>query len=137
MKIEIIRKEFTEHCTIGDLLIDGEFFCFTLEDVVREGVKIPGETAIPYGTYQVITNHSNRFKRVMPLIINVQNFEGVRIHSGNTDKQTEGCILVGYKKVENYISQSKKAFDDFFPKLQAGLENGRVELIISGQVIGA
>jgi len=132
MKLELIRKEFTDHSTIGDLLIDGQFFCYTLEDKVR-AVKIPKQTAIPYGTYEVITNYSNRFKRVMPLILNVTGFEGVRIHSGNTDKDTEGCPLVGFKKGIDSIGQSKLAFTAFFQRLQAGLKEGKVQIEIKNE----
>lgn len=127
MKLELIRKEFTEVSTIGDLMIDGEFLCYTLEDVVRE-VKIPGQTAIPYGSYNVITNYSNRFKRLMPLLENVPSFSGVRIHAGNTDKNTDGCLLLGYTKKQDFIGRSQKAFNDFFYKLQVGLEIGKVRL---------
>ena len=130
MKLEVVRKNFTEHSTIGDLLIDGIFFSFTLEDTVRE-VKIPKETAIPYGTYQVITNHSDRFGKIMPLILNVEGFKGVRIHNGSYAGDTEGCILIGYKKAENMIYESKKAFKDFMPILQNGLEAGMVTITIS------
>jgi len=142
MKLELIRKEFTEYSTIGDLLIDGEHFCYTLEDKDRQRQtdgsiikwehynKVYGQTAIPYGSYEVITNYSNRFKRVMPLILNVPSFSGVRIHSGNTDKDTEGCPLVGFKKGVDSISQSKLAFTAFFQKLTKGLKEGKVQIEI-------
>ena len=136
MIVELIRKEFTEHSTIGDLIIDGEYFCFTLEDVVRDA-KIQKETAIPYGKYEVITNYSNRFKRVMPLLLNVPNFEGVRIHNGNTDADTEGCVLIGYTKSVDFIGNSRSAFNSFFNRLKSGLNKGKVFLTISGQIIGA
>jgi hypothetical protein len=130
MKIEIVRKEFTKFSTIGELFIDDEFFCYTLEDVVRE-VKIPRETAIPYGHYEVITNYSVRFKRVMPLILNVPGYSGVRIHSGNTSANTEGCPLVGFTKDIDFVGQSKKAFSVFMKRLHAGLTEGRVYLTIT------
>ena len=129
MKLVLIRTEFTEASTIGDLLIDNEYFCHTLEDVVRE-VKIPGQTAIPCGAYEVITNYSNRFKMVMPLLLNVPGFEGVRIHSGNTDKDTEGCILLGFTKQKDFVGQSKLAFTAFFQRLQKGLKEGKARIEI-------
>lgn len=89
MLITVKRLYKTELSTIGELLIDGVFECFTLEDKERD-VKIKSETAIPKGTYKVIINQSNRFKRLLPLLLNVPNFEGVRIHSGNTNHNTEG-----------------------------------------------
>jgi len=88
-----------------------------LEDTERK-VKIKGETAIPKGTYKVIINESNRFKRLLPLLIDVPDFEGVRIHSGNSNHDTEGCILVGQTRNKNYIGQSRKAFDKLFKKMQ-------------------
>jgi hypothetical protein len=118
MVITVKRLYRTENSTIGELLIDGIFECFTLEDKERP-VKIKGETAIPKGTYKVIINESNRFKRLLPLLIDVPNFEGVRIHSGNSNHDTEGCILVGQTRNKNYIGQSRKAFDKLFKKMQA------------------
>ena len=118
MQITVKRLYKTDTSTIGELLIDGVFECFTLEDIERP-VKIKSETAIPRGTYKVIINQSNRFKRLLPLLIDVPGFEGVRIHSGNTNHDTEGCILVGQTRNKNYIGQSRKAFDKLFKKMQA------------------
>ena len=117
MKITVKRMHRTDISTIGELYIDGVFECYTLEDIERE-VKIKSETAIPKGTYKVIINQSNRFKRLLPLLLNVPNFEGVRIHSGNTNHDTEGCILVGQTRSKNFIGQSRKAFDKLFKKMQ-------------------
>ena len=117
MKIAIKRLHKTENSTIGELTIDGKFECYTLEDKERD-VKIKGETAIPTGTYKVIINQSNRFKRLLPLLINVPNFEGVRIHAGNSNHDTEGCILVGMNRSVDYITKSRKAFDSLFAKMQ-------------------
>jgi len=118
MKITVKRIHRTNISTIGELYIDGVFECYTLEDIERE-VKIKSETAISKGTYKVIINQSNRFKRLLPLLLNVPNFEGVRIHSGNTNHDTEGCILVGQTRGKNFIGQSRKAFDKLFKKMQA------------------
>ena len=144
MNLKLIRKDHTNNSAIGDLQIDGEFFCYTLEDKDRQiqvdgsiipwtsGLKVYGETAIPYGVYEVITNYSNRFQKVMPLLLDVPGFEGVRIHSGNTAANTEGCILVGEKsKIENFIGKSRETFNRLFPKLKAGLEAGKVFITIS------
>lgn len=118
MQITVKRLYKTDISTIGELLIDGVFECFTLEDAERK-VKIKAETAIPKGSYKVIINESNRFKRLLPLLLNVPDFEGVRIHSGNSNHDTEGCILVGQTRNKNYIGQSRKAFDKLFKKMQA------------------
>jgi hypothetical protein len=118
MQITVKRLHKTDTSTIGELSIDGLFECYTLEDVERP-VKIKNETAIPKGTYKVIINQSNRFKRLLPLLIDVPGFEGVRIHSGNSNHDTEGCILVGQSRNKNYIGQSRKAFEKLFKKMQA------------------
>ena len=121
MKIQIKRLHKTENSTIGEMTIDGKWECYTLEDVERD-VKIKSETAIPKGTYKVIINQSNRFKKLLPLLLNVSNFEGVRIHPGNTNHDTEGCILVGRTKSKDFIGQSRKAFESLFAKMKLAKE---------------
>ena len=125
MNIVLIRDQFTDKSTIGKLYIDNLFYCHTLEDVVRDE-KIKHETAIPYGKYEVVVNWSNRFKRQMPLLINVPNFEGIRIHSGNTDKDTSGCILLGETRSKDFIGQSRLAYNRFLKDLQTALKTGKV-----------
>jgi hypothetical protein len=122
MEIEVVRKEFTENSTIGDFLIDGDFFCHSLEDRVREpGVKVYGGTAISEGGYDLIIDQSARFRRAMPHILNVPGFEGIRIHAGNTSKDTEGCILLGFTKEHDSVGRSKEAFNKFFDLLHEAL----------------
>ena len=121
MKIEVKRLYKTENSTIGELTVDGKFECYTLEDKERD-VKIKGETAISKGTYKVIINQSNRFKKLLPLLLNVPNFKGVRIHPGNSNHDTEGCILVGQSISKDYISKSRKAFEKLFKKMQLAKE---------------
>jgi len=117
MILELKRKIFTDDSTIGELSIDGEFVCFTLEDKVRD-VKIKAITAIPYGKYEVIINFSNRFQKYMPLLLNVPNYAGVRIHAGNTKHDTEGCILVGSSKSLNFIGGSRVTFASLFTRMK-------------------
>ena len=121
MKIQIKRLHKTENSTIGEMTIDGKFECYTLEDKERD-VKIKSETAIPKGTYKVIINQSNRFKKLMPLLLNVPNFEGVRIHPGNSNHDTEGCILVGQSRSVDYITKSRKAYEILFTKMKLAKE---------------
>lgn len=126
------RNPSTEKSTTGVLFLDGDFFCFTLEDVVRQ-VKIKGETAIPFGTYNVIISHSVRFKRLLPLLCNVPGFDGIRIHPGNTDADTEGCILVGTTLMKDFVGNSRAAFDRLFTKLYAAYRNGEaISITIKG-----
>lgn len=126
MKLEVKRPEQCGPvCTIGRMFVDGDNYCFTLEDVVRpDGVKIFGETAIPEGTYKVIVNYSNRFQKLMPLLVDVPNFQGVRIHPGNTAADTHGCILVGANKTDTTITNSRKVFDPLFDKIKTAFDAG-------------
>lgn len=123
MQITVKREKSSQCSTIGEMIIDGEHACWTLEDVVRD-VKVPRETAIPAGMYEVTVTLSNRFKKPLPLINNVPNFEGVRIHPGNKAEDTEGCILVGLSKSLDFIGSSKIAFDKVFSKIQAAIDKG-------------
>jgi hypothetical protein len=117
MKLELKRLHRTNNSTIGELYVNGVFECYTLEDKERE-VKIKNETAIPKGVYIVGITLSNRFKKMLPILMNVPNFEGIRIHSGNTNHNTEGCILVGTTRSTDFIGNSRKAFDKLFAKLK-------------------
>ena len=120
MNIKVIRKEFTDKSTIGELHINDVFECYTLEDRYRpDGTKVPHETCIPMGTYPVVIDFSNRFQRKMPHILNVPKFDGIRIHSGNKADDTEGCILVGQTKSTDFIGGSRLAFAALFPKMLA------------------
>ena len=119
MLIEVKRFEFKYTHTIGKLYIDGVYECYTLEDVVRNGSKVIGKTAIPTGEYKVIIDASTRFKQDMPHILDVPNFTGVRIHSGKTSAHTEGCILVGTTwSGKDFIGNSRVAFNKLFEKLK-------------------
>jgi len=131
MLLEVRREPSAHGCTLGSLYVDGEFECFTLEDVIREVAlqpvalwKIPGETAIPSGTYRVIVNMSNRFQRLLPLLVDVPGFAGVRIHSGNCAADTEGCILVGRRRGVATILDSRLAFEALFAKIQSAIGRG-------------
>ena len=116
MKID--RVWFSGKSTIGKLFINGEFQCYTLEDPIRNGVKVDGETAIPAGTYEVVINYSPRFKTQLPMLKDVLGFTGIRIHPGNTAKDTEGCILLGETRDVDFIGRRRRAFNEVFKKLQ-------------------
>lgn len=106
MNLHLRRIIYGKTETIGNLYIDGAYFCDTLEDVVRKGPKIRGKTAIPAGEYPVIVTQSPKFKRLMPLVCDVPNFTGIRIHRGNTHEDTAGCILVGKLRGQNTLEDS-------------------------------
>lgn len=115
MKLLVKRIFKGENYTIGHLYIDGKYFSDVLEDPVRllndYEDKVYGKTAIPEGVYQVKLTYSPRFKRVLPEILNVQFFKGIRIHSGNTADDSEGCLLVGENKVKGKVINSKKTLE--------------------------
>lgn len=119
MELTLKRDILADGYTLGLLSVDGKPYCYTVEDKVREGVKIPGKTAIPYGRYKVIVNMSNRFKKLMPLLIDVPGFEGVRIHSGNTAEDTEGCIIVGKIRTEKGVRDSRDVAQQLTELLKA------------------
>jgi hypothetical protein len=129
MRLLLQREPSTKQSTPGKLFIDGQFECHTLEDIVRpRGVKVYGKTAIPAGTYQVVLTMSPRFKRVLPLLLNVPGFEGIRIHPGNKAEDTEGCILVGDAPAPDWLGQSRVAFDRLFAKLRLTTEPVTIEI---------
>ena len=109
MNLLLERQPSALGCTIGRLSSSGVFVAYTLEDVVRHGEKVPGATAIPAGTYCVVQSLSQRFGCVLPEVLNVPGFTGIRIHAGNTAADTEGCVLVGLDKHEDWIGQSRDA----------------------------
>lgn len=109
-EVTVTRKWFSSKSSQGELSINGKFFCYTMEDVVRPtGVKVDAQTAIPYGDYKVKLSMSSRFKRIMPMVYTEddevtlkadgKSFRGIRIHGGNTSENSEGCILVAFKKL--------------------------------------
>lgn len=123
MKLTLERKEYPSY-TAGSLFIDDTWFCYTLEDKVRD-VKVYGETAIPYGTYDVIVTMSARFKKPLPLLLNVPNFTGVRIHSGNTKENTEGCILVGMDNGnDGFLGDSRTAMRKLMSEIELAIKHG-------------
>jgi hypothetical protein len=134
MNLKVVRKVFTEDSTIGELSVDGRFECFTLEDKVRAvgTPKVWGATAIPEGIYEVIINFSEKFQKFLPLLLNVPNFSGIRIHSGNTSRDTTGCILVGQSKASNFVGNSKAAFAPLFAKMQAASKREKIFIQIVG-----
>ena len=117
MKVEVKRTFKGTEYTIGKLYIDGHYLCDTLEDTVRPvGVKISGKTAIPAGTYKVKKTMLPRFKKVLPEILNVPGFSGVRIHAGNTAIDTDGCLLLGLNKKKGQVLESQTTMAFFMAR---------------------
>ncbi len=94
---------------LGKLFVDGKLLGQTLEDTDRHleagGEKIYGETAIPRGRYKVQLSYSQRFKRIMPEVLDVPGFTGIRIHGGNDEEDTHGCPLLGAVRTATGVAQ--------------------------------
>lgn len=129
MDIVVWRKYRKADYTIGRVYLDGKFFCNSLEDTDRGltqymsvgeimNAKIKGRTAIPIGDYKVTRTYSPKYKRLMPLVNNVKGFAGIRIHSGNTHKDTEGCLLLGDNTAKGMVTNSRKRVREFETLLQ-------------------
>lgn len=140
MEILLERNIYTNDSTIGELTF-GDKKVFTLEDKVRDinkdgdlldkgEEKVYGETAIPSGTYQIVITYSNRFKKPLPLLLNVRGFEGIRIHAGNTKANTLGCILLGLGKQTNMITDSRSAMSIFMPWLSKASKKDKIYIKI-------
>ena len=138
MDLKLIRRYRNDKYTIGDLYIDGVWFSNVLEDTDRgltddmseeeiKKIKVYGKTAIPTGRYKVEVTYSPKFKRYLPILLDVKGFSGIRIHSGNTAEDTLGCLLVGFNKVKGQVINSRVTSD----KLTALLRNCKEEISIT------
>lgn len=129
MELLLTRNWKKAEYTIGRFYINDKFFCNSLEDKVREmgkdgNGKIKGITAIPAGRYRVTVTWSPKYKRMMPLLNDVPHFDGIRIHSGNTAKDTDGCILLGNNTKTGMVLQSRETCNAFYKILDAALAKG-------------
>jgi hypothetical protein len=131
MKLELRRRWLSDKSTIGELWIDGEFECFTLEDVYRAPGQafVPGATCIPCGLYDVAITHSPKFGIDMPLVLNVPGRRGIRFHWGNKPEDTDGCVLVGKHRVIDQILESRAAYEAFFQRLMAA--KGPISVLVT------
>lgn len=135
MKLTLDRFFFENDYTGGTLSIDGVYFCDTLEDKSRDinkdgdldeqgEEKVAGETAIPFGTYKVIMSFSKRFQKEMPELLDVTGFEGIRIHAGNTAKDTHGCPLVGIAGDGGTLTRSREFATKLYAIIRNAIKNG-------------
>lgn len=130
MELFLQRNKSEVDRTIGNLYVDGDWECYTLEDPVRDK-KVYGMTAIPPGKYKVLITESAKFKRLLPILVNVPNFAGVRIHAGNHPRDTEGCILVGQALdqrlgIPTTLLQSKKALTKLLIKISRAIDTNQI-----------
>lgn len=143
MRIELVRIAFKSTYTIGKLYVDDTYFCDVLEDVDR-GLdssmseseilekKVKGQTAIPTGHYVINITYSPKYKRMMPLLLNVKGFSGIRIHSGNTSKDTEGCLIVGKNKKVGMVLESRDTYQRLF-KMMEGQKDITIDITRKGE----
>lgn len=127
MKLKLERLYLKPDYTIGKLYIDGKYFCDTLEDQVRNLAnekKIPKQTAIPVGVYEVIVNISPRFRRKLPRLLDVPGFDGILIHRGNTAEDTAGCILAGENRKRGKVVNSTRYEQQLTGILERAQEKG-------------
>lgn len=139
LKLTLYRVYCANKYTIGHLYVNGKYFCDTLEDPCRDlnqngkfdngEHKVYGNTAIPFSTYKVKLTYSPKFNRLLPLVLGVSEFEGIRIHAGNTVKDTEGCILPGENKEKGKVLNSK-FYENKLVELFKQYENvGELEIV--------
>lgn len=138
MDLKLKRIFRGDKYTIGHLYVNGDYYCDVLEDTDRglssdmseeeiKRIKIYGKTAVPKGRYKIEVTYSPKFKRYLPILLNVKGFTGIRIHSGNTHEDTLGCLLVGFNKVKGQVINSRVTSD----KLTALLRNCEEEIHIT------
>lgn len=143
MMIDIHRYKDDGDATLGMMCIDGIPVCYTLEDEGRD-IKIPGETCIPSGQYEIILRKHGGFHNRyaskfdyhegMLELVGVPNFTNILIHIGNYERNTDGCILVGATGgVEAdgtlCVWQSTKAYANIYPKILAALNAGETVML--------
>ena len=141
MEIEILRFSSGKDDTLGVMMIDGRFECFTLEDEHRD-VKVRGETRIPAGEYELgyiayKTPLTRKYKKRFPFfkwhlhVKNVPNFQGIYIHVGNDEDDTDGCILVGNTSISNkygkgFVGNSVDTYTALYDKVSKVLDKGKI-----------
>lgn len=144
MKLKIWRKWPKSGYTIGIIYVSGKRLCESLEDTDRglvstmptgkiNQIKVKGKTAIPKGTYKVALSVSPKFKDrvwakkyngLLPEILNVKGFSGVRIHPGNRAADTEGCPLCGDNTAVGRLTNSTKRYYELMDLLVPAWKNG-------------
>ena len=129
--LRLQREPSDGGATLGALYINDVWQCWTLEDVIREPAggtyvdpvawvaswKVAGKTAIPAGRYGIVLTQSARFGIILPELLSVPGYTGIRVHAGNKAENTEGCVLVGSGRQAAAIGQSQLALDALMQRL--------------------
>ncbi len=143
IKLRLERLYKGSKYTIGKLFINDEYFCDTIEDIDRglkssmsveyiRKKKVYAETAIPTGTYKIEMTYSSKFKRILPLLVDVKGFSGIRIHRGNTEIDSSGCIIIGENKVKGKVINSTRYEIALVNKL---LDEDDIEITIEQSIL--
>ena len=142
MELVMNRTTRTARSTISELTVNGNFECFILEDRDRGltqgmtlselmALKVKTRTAIPSGRYEIVVSFSDRFQKMLPLLLDVPAFAGIRIHPGNTDSDTEGCLLPGKTKAQDMVGSSRAAFTVLFDKIKDAIQREKIFITIT------
>lgn len=128
MHIKSHRNVFTEFSTISNVTVNDHFICYFLEDEDRKledgGEKIFGRSAIPRGFYEIKMDYSPKYKKNMPHVLDVPQFEGIRIHPGNKPDDTEGCLIPGLSYKDDWVRDSQKAYEKLLSMMLNAWEAG-------------
>ena len=137
MQLKITRLFKKDTYTVGKLFINNQYFSDTLEDKDRGltsemteeqifDIKVKGKTCIPEGLYNIAYTYSPKLHKYAPLVLNVKGFSGIRIHAGNTDEDTMGCILLGKNTKVGELTNSRKTCNDFYHIVEDALDRGEL-----------
>lgn len=139
MKLELKRIALKPNYTIGKLFINGTYYCDTIEDKVidlnkngkfDDGLsKVMHQTAIPYGTFKVVVNHSPKFNRELPRLLDVPYFEGILIHNGSDQNSSSGCIIVGENKTVGKVTNSTFYMNNLTARIKDAQNKGETTTI--------
>lgn len=125
MEVKVSRFMFDKGYTMSRVYVDGELFSFSLEpfdasinkntpiDDIKALKEEYGKIAIPLGTYNLIYNWSNKYKKKLPLVLDTPGFAGVRFHSGNTVDDTKACLLLGKFYKNGCLYESRNTVNRF------------------------
>lgn len=126
MRIRIERRWPKSTYIIGRIYIDGEFFCNSLELPYRNNQN--SISSIPTGTYEVINSYSAKFKRVLPLVLDVPGRSGIRFHRGNYPRDSHGCIICGENTKVGCVYNSTQYEQELVRRID--LATSRKEMVI-------
>lgn len=134
MKMTLTRTSKQEGFTTGILCVGNEIVAHTLEPQyrdLRKEKKVPGQTAVPEGTYHIELLFSAHFKRLMPYLANVPGFTGIMVHCGNRPSDSRGCILVGERAMPDRLANSRHTFDVLYGQIESAKKrNEEIILVI-------